>query len=142
MRRRTLIAAAGTTVASVLVPRGARASDSGGNAPVTVNIDNLGLPVISEGRLRNYVFVQIRLILAPGQDQAALRAKTPYLRDALVKAAHRTPFTRPGDWSSLDAGRMAAALRRSATALVGRGVVANVEVTSQTPRRRLRPPAR
>lgn len=142
MRRRTLIAAAGTVVAGALTPRAARASGpTGGNAPATFNIENLGLPVITDGRLRNYVFVEIRLTLAAGQDQNAVRAKAPYLRDAVVKAAHRAPFARAGDWNSLDARLLSAAVMRSAATVVGRGAVTRVELTSQTPRRRLRTPS-
>lgn len=142
MRRRTLIAAAGTAVVGALTPRAALAGGpTGGNAPATLKIENLGLPVIADGRLRNYVFVEIQLTLAAGQDQNAVRTKAPYLRDAVVKAAHRTPFTRAGDWNSLDARLLSAAVMRSAATVVGRGAVARVDVTSQTARRRLRAPS-
>lgn len=142
MRRRTLIAAAGTAVAGALTPRAARAGGpTGGAGAATFNIENLGLPVITEGRLRNYVFVEIRLTLAAGQNPETVRAKAPHLRDALVKAAHRTPFVRPTDLNSLDARLLSAALMRSAATVVGRGVVTRVELTSQTARRRLRAPS-
>lgn len=138
MRRRTLIAA-GTTVA--LAPRMALASDpKPGAAPATLEIENLGLPVIADGRLRNYVFVEVRLLIAAGQPQEAVRAKAPYLRDALVRAAHATPFTRPNDWNSLDATALSAAMMRAAATIVGRGKVTRVELVAQTPRRRLRSP--
>lgn len=138
MRRRTLIAA-GTTVA--LAPHTALASDpKPGAAPATLEIENLGLPVIADGRLRNYVFVEVRLLIAPGQPQEAVRVKAPHLRDALVRAAHATPFTRPNDWNSLDATALSAAMMRAAATIVGRGMVTRVELVAQTPRRRLRAP--
>lgn len=137
MRRRTLIAA-GTTVA--LAPRMALASDPKPGAAPALEIENLGLPVIADGRLRNYVFVEVRLLIAAGQPQEAVRVKAPYLRDALVRAAHATPFTRPNDWNSLDATALSAAMMRAATAIVGRGMVTRVELVAQTPRRRLRAP--
>lgn len=138
MHRRTLIAA-GTTVA--LAPEVALASDpKPGAAPAAVEIENLGLPVIADGRLRNYVFVKVRLVLAAGKPQDAVRAKAPHLRDALVRAAHATPFTRPNDWNSLDARALSAAMMRAAATIVGRGTIARVELAAQTPRRRLPAP--
>ena len=128
MRRRDLIAA----------------SEPSGPAPApTLNLAALGLPVIAEGRIRNYVFVNVRLHLAGGADPARVRPKEPYFRDALVRAAHRTPFTLADDWTRLDAAAIARSVMAAAPALVGRGVVRRVEIVSQTPQRRtgIRPAA-
>ena len=65
--------------------------------------------------------------------RAALRLA---LTRALVKAAHRTPFTVAGDWTRLDENRMSAALVAAANAISGRGSVARAEIIAQNPRLR------
>ncbi|NBB51647.1 hypothetical protein GVN24_25520 [Rhizobium sp. CRIBSB] len=137
MDRRTLIAA-GTLAALSGVATGANARTSGGGgggAPATVNINGLGLPVIAGGRLRNYVFVTLRLHLGASANAEAVRRKEAWFRDSLVKAAHRAPFTVANDWTRLDANALSASLVRSAAAIAGPGAVTRVEVVTQAPRR-------
>lgn len=134
MRRRTFIAAASTVLAAGSAE--AAGPKSGGAAPSVLNIQGVGLPVIAGGRVRNYVFVSLRLHLGAGQTPEALRAKEPYFRDALVKAGHRTPFVLADDWTRLDETALSASLMRAAGTIAGRGAVTRVEVVSQAPRRR------
>ena len=84
-----------------------------------VGIAGVGLPVIAGGRIRNYVFVSLRLHLARGADAAAIRNKDAFFRDALVRAAHRTPFTVAEDWTRLDGRAMSAALMQAASRIAG-----------------------
>lgn len=140
MKRRDLIAAA--AVSAVAAPAMAGGPGGGGSSePPMISLLSVGLPVIAEGRVRNYVFLNIRLHVAPNHDLAPLRLKEPYFRDALVKAAHRTPFTVAGDYSQLDTAAIGRVLTAAATSLVGRGIITRVEVVSQLPRRRTRAPA-
>lgn len=129
MRRRDLIGASGPS----------RRDSAAAAAPVSLAA--LGLPVIADGRIRNYVFVNLRLHLAPDADPARVRAKEPYFRDALVRAGHRTPFTVAGNWSRLDGEAIVRSVMGAATRLVGPRVVRRVEIVSQTPRRRAVAPA-
>lgn len=135
MRRRDLIAAS-LAAPAALAAAPASAGPDGGSAAPSLNIAGVGLPVIVGGRLRNYVFVSLRLHLGAGQTPQTMRAKEPFLRDALVRAAHRTPFTVPTDLTQLNAAAISASLMRSAATLVGRGAVTRVEVFAQAPRRR------
>ncbi len=105
-------------------------------AAAVVNLQGVGLPVIAGGRVRNYVFVSLRLHLSGSATMEAVRAKDAHFRDALVKAAHRTPFTLADDWSQLDAAALSRSLMASATRIAGQGKVARVEVLHQAPRRR------
>ena len=105
-------------------------------AAAVVNLQGVGLPVIAGGRIRNYVFVSIRLHLSGSASMEAVRAKDAHFRDALVKAAHRTPFTLADDWSQLDAAALSRSLLASAPRIAGQGKVARVEVLHQAPRRR------
>ena len=135
MDRRTLITA-GTVALSSGVASAALASSDAPAAPAALSIAGLGLPVIEGGRLRNYVFVALRLELGAGKTVEQMRPKEAFFRDALVKAAHRTPFTVPGDWTRLDERALSAALVSASVAISGRGSVRRVEGVSQSPRRR------
>ena len=134
MRRRDLIAA------SIAAPALAGATTvRAGDRPnpgASLGIAGVGLPVIAGGRLRNYVFVSLRLHLGGSATPESMRPKEAYLRDALVRAAHRTPFVIEDDWTRIDVGALTASLMRSAAAIAGRGAVTRVEVVSQAPRRR------
>ncbi|MFN7127772.1 MAG: hypothetical protein ACK4OJ_01800 [Brevundimonas sp.] len=138
MDRRTLITSATLALAAAGATSPAVAS-SGGKTPETapaLGLPGLGLPVIADGRVRNYVFVSLKLHLGAGKTLEQMRLKEAFFRDALVKAAHRTPFTVPGDWTRLDEGRLSAALIAAANTISGRGSVTRVEILNQAPRRR------
>lgn len=134
MRRRDLIAA------SVALPAAAAASTALAEdrpaAGASLGIAGVGLPIISGGRLRNYVFVSLRLHLGGSATPESMRPKEAYLRDALIRAGHRTPFVVADDWTRIDAAALSASLMRSAVSIAGRGAVTRVEVISQAPRRR------
>ena len=135
MRRRDLIAAS-AALPVLAVGSEAIASDRAAPRGASVSIPGVGLPVIAGGRLRNYVFVSLRLHLGGSATPESMRSKEAFLRDALVRAGHRTPFTVPGDWTVIDTVALSASLVRSAAAIAGRGSVTRVEVVSQAPRRR------
>jgi len=144
MLRRRLIACA--FLAAALAARPAAASDkpSGANGGKQVgqyvDLQPMALPVVVDGRLVNYIFVTVRLNLAANADTSRWRAKEPYFRDALVRAAHASPFTVPNEPDKIDAARVSAALMKAATAITGPNVVRSVAVTSQKPSRRARTP--
>ncbi len=132
MRRRDLIAA--TAVISAAAPVAlAEDAPSGGQS---LSMPGVGLPVITEGRLRNYVFVSLRLHLGGSATPETMRAKEAFLRDALVRASHRTPFVVADDWTRIDPAALTASVMRSAATIAGRGSVTRVEIVSQAPRRR------
>ncbi|WP_395943603.1 hypothetical protein [Brevundimonas sp.] len=137
MDRRTLITAGTVALASAAAAKAnASSSESAPAAAPALSIPGLGLPVIADGRLRNYVFVSLRLVLGAGKTAEQMKSKEAFFRDALVKAAHRTPFTVQGDWTRLDEGRMSASLVAAANTISGRGSVTRVEIVAQNPRRR------
>ena len=140
MNRRRLIAAVAAASAVTSSPALASGGRAAPAAPSVMTLSGVSLPVIEGGRLRNYVFVSLRLVLGAQQTPRTMRDKAAFLRDALVRAAHRTPFTVAGDWNRLDERALAASLIRSADAISGRGSVARVEVVSQSPRRAMTTP--
>jgi hypothetical protein len=135
MRRRDLIAA--SAAMPVLAAGGAAvASDTPAPGGQSLNMPGVGLPVIVGGRLRNYVFVSLRLHLGGSATPESMRTKEAFLRDALIRAGHRTPFVVADDWTRIDPAALSASLMRAAATIAGRGQVVRVEVVSQAPRRR------
>ncbi|HYF23129.1 MAG TPA: hypothetical protein VD929_07005 [Caulobacteraceae bacterium] len=134
MRRRDLITAA--VLAGAAGPALAAGPKAGKETVGQyVDLSPVALPVIVDGRLKNYVFVTVRLKLTAKADVQKLRAKEPYFRDALVRAGHRTPFVLAADWTRLDEVRLKTALAREAAAIAGAGLVQGVEVVSQQAQR-------
>lgn len=132
MRRRDLIVAA-TALSTFANSAAAEDAPTGGQS---LSMPGVGLPIITGGRLRNYVFVSLRLHLGGSATPETMRAKEAYLRDALVRAGHRTPFVVADDWTRIDPAAVSASLMRSAATIAGRGAVTRVEIVSQAPRRR------
>ena len=93
-----------------------------------VDLSPMALPIVANGRLLNYIFVYIRINLTPGADLMHWRDREPYFRDALVRLAHRTPFTVPTDYTRIDDARLKAGLLQVATAITGPGVIASIEI--------------
>ena len=136
MQRRALIQAGAFLTAAAVASTASASEKAAPPAGAFVNLPGMGLPVITDGRVRNYVFIVLKLHLGPAHTVEAVRAKEAHLRDALVRAGHRTPFVLPDTWVALDTAALSASLIRSAATLVGRGAVTRVEVVSQTARRR------
>ena len=101
-----------------------------------IDISPVALPVAQGTHLINYVFVSARVNLSSSADVTKLRDKEPFLRDALVRAGHRTPFTQDNDYTRIDEGKLKAALWRDAVAILGQRNVVSVAVISQTPKQR------
>jgi hypothetical protein len=143
MRRRDLIAA-GTAVAlsGPIVASASSASASSDKKPegeaaegLSVNLSPVGLPVIVDGRIRNYVFITLKLHLGGEATAESIRARQAFLKDALVRTAHRAPFTMPDDWATLSTNKINAAMMAIAGIVAPHAVTA-CEVLTQVPRRR------
>lgn len=143
MDRRNLLAAA-FALAAIAPAHAAEEKKEGkdakagkGDVGQYVDLQPVGLPIVYNRVLVNYVFVYVRINLTTLANASKLREKEPYFRDALVRLGHRTPFTLPDDLSKIDTVRLTAALRTEAVRIVGPGQVLSVVVTSQAPRQRV-----
>lgn len=105
-----------------------------------VDLSPVALPIVVDGKLINYVFVSVRVVLTTTANTAKLREREPYFRDALVRAGHRTPFTNSKDYMSIDAARLQATMMREAVAIAGAKDIKAITITSQAPKRRIAPP--
>ena len=100
-----------------------------------VNISPVAAPIVLRGQLINYIFVTVRLDLAPNVDGSRMRDKEPYFRDALVRAAHRTPFVKAGDYTHVNEPMLKSTLMAQAVRIVGPGVFTGVEIMSAQPQK-------
>ena len=114
-----------------------KADKAAADAGQYVDLLPVGLPIVAQGKVVNYVFVHVRINLSSGANGAKLRDKEPFFRDALVRAGHRTPFTLASDYGRIDEVRLSASLKREAEAIAGAGQVRSVAVTQQAPRHRV-----
>lgn len=147
MHRRALIAALPLMLLATSVGASEERKKKDDKTPVGqyVDLSPVALPIVVDGRLVNYVFAYVRINLVTSANSVKLREKEPYFRDALVRAAHRTPFTKADDYSVVDEAKLSAAIVREASAIAGRGVVKSVVVISQSPQKRIpmpKPPAK
>lgn len=99
-----------------------------------VDLSPVALPIVANGRLINYVFVSVRVVLKSTANTPKIREREPYFRDALVRAGHRTPFNSASDYTSIDEKKLEASLFREVVAIAGPRDIQSVKVLSQTPK--------
>lgn len=145
--RRLLIAAACGALAALASPAFAsekkpEKKKEGGEQALdpTYKLGSMTIPIIANGRIVNYVFVAMTLKLTSGTEVESFKDKEPALRDAIVRAAYKTPFTRPDTWKEVDGPRLTSFVLGQCAVLFGKGKVASVEIVKQIPRQQLMPP--
>lgn len=133
MIRRRLVALLPLLLLAAAPP--ALAGEEPKKAPVdpSVDLQPVAMPIVVDGQLMNYVFVNVRVNLMPGVEVARWRLKEPFFRDLLVRAGHEAPFVLPSDYDKVDATRLCAVLTRGITAITGPGVVRSIVITKQVP---------
>ncbi len=136
MRRRSLFIAAPFALLASASASASEKKEEKASVGQYVDIAPVALPIVVNGQLINYVFAYVRLNLNSGVDSLKMREKEPFFRDALVRAAHRTPFTKSTDYTVIDEPRLVAAMTREAAVIAGAKAVKSVVVTSQQPKRR------
>jgi hypothetical protein len=117
------------------------AADKEPPKPQTLSLEAMALPIIVDGKLINYVFCSITLVLTPNADGAKVRAKEQYFRDDLVRMGHRTPFTRQDDYTKVDEAKVRAEVMRFAPSVVGPGVIQSANITKQSSQKMLTLPS-
>ena len=103
-------------------------------------LGSMTIPIIANGRIVNYVFVAMNLKLTSGTEVESFKDQEPALRDAIVRAAYKTPFTRADTWKEVDGPRLTGFVMNQCAILFGKGKVASVEIVKQIPRQQLMPP--
>jgi hypothetical protein len=141
-RRFILAAACGALVAMSAPALASEKKKEGGEQALdpTYKLGSMTIPIIANGRIVNYVFVAMTLKLTSGAEVESFKDKEPALRDAIVRAAYKTPFTRADTWKEVDGPRLTAFVLSQSAVLFGKGKVASVEIVKQIPRQQLMPP--
>ena len=137
MRRRILILAGIAILAATSVRAAETPKPSTEDA---VLLSPVALPIVVDGRLANYIFVTVKVLLTHAADPLVVRDKEPYFRDALVRAAHRTPFVLRNDYNHIDGAKLRSVLFREASAITGPNIVRDVVIVEQTPQHHLASP--
>ena len=101
-----------------------------------VDLKTVALPILSKNSVVNHVFVSLRINLTSAANAVRLREMEPLFRDALVRSAHRAPYTLASDLTKVDEPRLIATMTRQANAIAGPGQIRSVVISSQAPRRR------
>jgi len=90
----------------------------------------LAVPVVRDGQLVNYLFVSIRIEIAPGVDLWRTRERAHFLRDALVRASHANDLSDPADNNALNDARAIAVYRAAAVEALGAQAVGGVSIVA------------
>ena len=90
----------------------------------------LAVPVVREGVLANYLFVSIRVEIAPGVDLWRTREQAHILRDALVRASHANNLGDPNEPNALNQARAVEVYRAAAAAALGARAVGGVSIVA------------
>ena len=101
-----------------------------GDVTRTMDAQYLAVPVVRDGRLVNYLFVSIRIQIAPGVDLWRTREKAQFLRDALVRASHANALADANDVNALNQPLAIQIYRQAAAQTLGAQAVAGVTIVS------------
>ena len=95
-----------------------------------VKLAAVAMPVRNaSGVLVNYLFLTVRLNLAPKADLTKLRDKEPYFRDALLSTAYRIDLSVPGHDGRLDEARFKSVMMGEFAKIAGKGAIESIEVS-------------
>ncbi len=110
-----------------------------GESARAMDVLNLVVPVVREGRLVNYLFLNARIQLGPGVDLWGTREKGHFLRDALIKAVHKRSLAAADRDDAIDTAATQALISAVARQTLGANAVRSVEILSVSSLRQGRP---
>lgn len=144
--RRTALAVLLMAVASPALANSKKEEKKGeGEAPAPdpiVKMLPFAAPIVENGKLVNYIFLNLSLKMAGGVPVTVMEGQEPILRDAVIRAAYRAPFNKSGSYNEVDEVRLKSVVLGEAARLIGKGKIASVEITKQIARKQLPPPVR
>ena len=117
-----------TVAAAPLAQAQPAAKEEKAGAEQSIDVQNLVTPVVRDGRLVNYLFINCRIQMAPGGDVWRAREKGHFLRDALIRAVHRRSLASPDRVDQLDQAAAQALITSVARQVLGAQSVASVQI--------------
>lgn len=111
-------------------PKGGAEKAGEAESARALDVLNLIVPVVRDGRLVNYLFINARIQIAPGADIWSTREKGHFLRDALLKAVHRQSVVDASRDDALNTPAAQALVATVARQVLGASSVRSVEIMS------------
>lgn len=108
----------------------AKGAEASAGAARSMDAPYLAVPVVRDGQLTNYLFVSIRIEIAPGVDLWRTREQAHFLRDALVRACHTNRLDDPNDPSALNQARALEVFHAAAVQALGERAVGRISIVA------------
>ncbi len=125
------------TAMAAVAPASAMAAKKETASPdPNLRLGNVGVPVIVNGAVVNYVFVSVQLKFTSKANTVTMKDKEPYFRDRIVHVAHRVDFAETGRTDRLDEAKFKKVMFGELSTIAGKGMIASVEVLMQNPKSR------
>ena len=90
----------------------------------------LAVPVVRDGHLVNYLFVSLRIEIAPQVDLWRTRERAHFLRDALVRASHSNDLADPHNNNALNETLALQVYRAAAVQALGERAVGPIQIVA------------
>jgi hypothetical protein len=97
--------------------------------PPSLAVHNLSAPVIRDGKLIYFIYLQLKVVVGEEEDLSMAAAQLPRLRDTFMLVLHRGPLESPGK-DDLDLDSLMLRLRDAANEMIGEKLVEQVVVTA------------
>lgn len=98
------------------------------DSPRIIVIPTVAVPVVRDGWLENYLFVLSQVEVNDGVNSWSVRAKSHYMRDAIIKRAHTTSLGLADNASALDEERAQAVFLDAIESVVGPGQIKRLDI--------------
>lgn len=85
----------------------------------SVELNAMVFPVIVDGKLVNYLFVNARMRVADGRSTWTYREQAHFIRDAVLRATHRESVHLKGDPTRIDEAKASRICLKAANEAVG-----------------------
>ncbi|HWU49836.1 MAG TPA: hypothetical protein VN042_08175 [Asticcacaulis sp.] len=122
-------------LAPLMLAAPAHAGEDKKNAAApSVQLASVGIPVMKDNRLVNYLFLSIKVNLTGKANEAKLRDMEPYFRDAIVRLASQTSFAQADNEDVLDIPRFSAAVIPEFEKFAGPGTIKSLDILAQNPK--------
>ncbi len=89
------------------------------SGPSYIDVPWLTAPVLYKGVVRSYVIFEIKLQVASNSDAEEVMVQMPRLRDAFLRALHRSSIVRNDGSGALDFDSISQRLKKSANKVLG-----------------------
>lgn len=99
-----------------------------------VRLTQLGVPVVVNGKVVNFIFMNIKILLTPKADSVLLQQKEPFFRDALIRTAHKSDLLVAGRTDQIDVQKFKKVMIPVFSKIAGAGMISDIEIISQTPK--------